>query len=73
MDKEQNKMPKDREENIAIGQDDFYQVACVNCGETVFKFSRFTILETESIEFRCPKCNKTTIVSITSSGGLEVA
>jgi hypothetical protein len=53
--------------------DDFYQIACVHCGDNLFKFSRFTILNAESLVFHCPKCNKTTTIGITSYGGLEVS
>jgi predicted RNA-binding Zn-ribbon protein involved in translation (DUF1610 family) len=53
--------------------EDFYQVACVQCGENLFKFSRFTILNAESLIFHCPKCDKTTTISIDSYGGLEVS
>jgi ribosomal protein S27E len=53
--------------------DDFYQVACVHCGENLFKFSRFTILNTESLIFHCPKCDKTTTIGIDAYGGLEIS
>jgi ribosomal protein S27E len=53
--------------------DDFYQVACVHCGENFFKFSRATILGAESLVFHCPKCEKITTIGVTSYGGLEVS
>jgi hypothetical protein len=53
--------------------DDFYQVACVHCGDAFFKFSRFTILSAESLVFHCPKCEKTTAIGIDSYGGLDVS
>lgn len=53
--------------------DEFYQVACVHCGETVFKFSRFTILQANTLMFKCPKCGKATIISFDSySNRLEI-
>jgi predicted RNA-binding Zn-ribbon protein involved in translation (DUF1610 family) len=55
------------------GSDDFYQVACVHCGENFFKFSRFTILEAGSLVFHCPKCGKVTTIGVDSYGGLEVS
>jgi hypothetical protein len=60
-------------DSIKSDQDDFYQVACVHCGDNLFKFSRFTILNAESLVFHCPKCEKTTAIGIDSYGGLDVS
>jgi predicted RNA-binding Zn-ribbon protein involved in translation (DUF1610 family) len=60
-------------DNDKSGQEDFYRVACVHCGDSLFKFSRFTILSTESLVFHCPKCGKPTTIGVDSCGGLEIS
>lgn len=55
-------MSTDSEE---IQQDDFYQVACIHCGETIFKLSQSTLAKIDTASLRCPKCNKETLARMT--------
>lgn len=59
-------------DNVKEASDEFYQVACVHCGASLFKFSRFTILQADTLFFHCPKCGKVTSISIDSYGRLEI-
>jgi len=66
-------MPQNNLLNNSSEGVELYAVACIHCGETVFKFSR-NMLEAydvgvSTIKLKCPKCNKVTVYF--SDGAIE--